>query len=234
MSQVEEKKKKKKYILIILGGLFLFFLLTILAIISIFFIGKKSVDFLRKSDKRIIKIFSSDHPEIEILEIDKKNKKIKIKNKKTGEIQILDISDMKEGKGMIEIAEKEKEGKIEIEIEGKKTETNYSKDKDLPEWLPKFKEFKILNQITTRTEKETSGVIEMESEKDIEEVAEIIEKKFMENDIKVFRTFSQVQEGKKSIMLQEFSKEKERSFFIILNEADSKTKIMINYSEKIK
>lgn len=244
MSQEEKKKSSKTLLYILLGCGVLSFLVVLAIVVFVFVIGKKVQSFGSSPEEVIVKMLTASNPEIEVVEVDKENQKITIKNKKTGEIMVIDFSDVKKGKiqwegkggkGKVEIIGKEGEGegKVEIQSEGEKTTLTYGKDTELPKWLPDFKDFEIANKVTSKTEEQISGNIELFTDKSIEDSAKILESRFKEKGFKINRTFTQTEGESKSIMLQGGTEDGNKSFFIIITEEGSRTKSLVNYTEKL-
>lgn len=242
MSEVEKKKSSKTLIYVLAGCGVLSFLAIVVVVIAFFFVGSKIKSFSSNPEEAIIKLIMANNPDVEVVEVDRENQKITIKNKKTGEIMVLNFSDVKKGKirwegkggkGSIEMSGGEEGGKIEIYDEGKKSTITYGSDSNIPKWLPEFKGFNVVNQVNSRGENENSGSIELETEKDMEIVIKEIENNFKGKGFKINRTFSQTGEGQKSSMLQGGSEDGKKTFFVIVSEENSKVKCLVNYNEKL-
>lgn len=240
MSQTEQKKSKT--LLYILGGCaILSFIFIALIIVGFFIFGKKIHPFLSNPSKAIAKVITESNPDVEIVSIDEQNKKITIKNKKTGEVITIDFSDAskgnivwkeKGGKGSFTISSDEEEGKIEFKEEGKETKIEYGKDKNLPKWLPELNGFEVKNVIRTESEGKKSGIIEIENQKNFEEAVDNLNKEFEKKGIILQKSFFQESEGKRQAMLQGKSKDNKYNAIIYVLEEDEKIKGTINYSEE--
>lgn len=236
----EKVKKNKTLIYVLLGCGILAIIVIVVAAFSFLYFGKKFIGSSKSPQEAIVKMMLERNPEVEVLEVDQDNNRIKIRNKKTGEIITIDYSQAKKGiiqwkekgkKGSVEIKGEEKEGKIEISSEEGKTTITYGGDENLPDWLPEFKSFKILNQVTSKSGNKSSGTIELESLKDIDETAKEIENLFKEKGFNLNQILTQKSGGAKTVMLQG-ELEKSKTFFAIVNQEKEKTKCIINYSEK--
>lgn len=243
MSEVEKKKSSKTLIYVLAGCGILSFIAILVIVFVFFFVGKKIKTFASNPEEAVVKILTASNPEIEVVEVDRDNQKITIKNKKTGEIMVINFSDVKKGrikwegkggKGSFEIKGGEEGGKIEIYDEGKKSTITYGLDSSTPAWLPEFKGFNVINQINSKGDKENAGSIELETERDMESVIQELENAFKGKGFKIQRTFSQTTEGQKSSMLQGGSEDGKKTFFVIISEENSKVKCLINYNEKLK
>lgn len=242
MSQEEKKKSSKALIYVLAGCGVLSFIAIVVVIFAFLFVGKKIKTFASNPEEAIVKIVAANNPDVEVVEIDRENQKITIKNNKTGEVMVLNFSDVKKGKirwegksdkGSIEMRGGEEGGKIEIYNEGNKSTITYGSDSNIPKWLPEFKGFNVVNQVNSRGESENAGTIELETEKDMETVIKEIENAFKGKGFKINRTFSQTGEGQKSSMLQGGSEDGKKTFFVIISEENSKVKCLINYNEKL-
>ncbi len=235
----EKVKKNKTLIYILLGCGILAILVIVIAAFSFLYFGKKLIG-SKSPQEAIVKMMLERNPEVEVLEIDQDNNKIKIRNKKTGEVITIDFSDAKKGiiqwkekgkKDSVKIKGEEKEGKIEITSEEGKTTITYGGDEKLPNWLPEFKNFEVLNKTKSQSGNKVYGAIELESAKDIDETAKEIENLFKEKGFKLNQIITQRSEDGKTVMLQgELGKGK--TFFAIVNQENKKTKCVINYSEE--
>ncbi len=241
---MNQEKKKSKTLLYLLGGCAALLFLIALSIILIFaFFGSKIKSIFSNPEEVITKAIISSNPHIEVVSIDKENKKITIKNKKTGETITIDFSEAIKGrikwKGKdegsekkIEISDKKGEGKLEISEGDKKTTITYGFEEDLPPWIPELKGFKILNKIKTTQEEQISGIIEFETQKSLEDSIEDLKNSFTEKGFELKTTISGEGEKGKFSMFQGSKDGEKYKIFINLNYEKGKTKGSISYSEK--
>lgn len=97
MSQTEQKKSKT--LLYVIGGCaILSFIFIVLILIGFFIFEKKIQSYFSKPSEAIAKIITQSNPDLEVVSIDEKSKKMVIKNKKTGEVMTIDFSDASKGR----------------------------------------------------------------------------------------------------------------------------------------
>lgn len=238
MSQAEQKKSKT--LLYVIGGCAVLSFVFIVLILVGFFFGKKIQTYFSNPSEAIVKIITQNNPDVEVVSIDQKSKKIVLKNKKTGEVMTIDFSDAAKGrivwkgkgeKGRFEISSDEKEEKIEISKEGEKTTITYGGD-EIPAWLSDLKGFKVKNNITSKTEDQISGTVEVETSINFDEASKILEDFFKGKGIVLMKTIFQQEENQKQAMLQGKSKDEKYNVLIYLMVEEDQTKGTISYTEK--
>lgn len=220
--------KPWKWVLLGLAGLAL--ILVMLIILAFFFVGKRVRSFVAHPEETIAKMVTSANPDTEVVEIDKKKKKITLRNKKTGETVTVDFSDIQQGKIQWK-GEGGKSGTLRFGDQGKVRMRN-DKDQNIPPWVPIYPKAKLKGTIINTSQGENQGALTYISFDNPKTIIAFMEKKLkdlgFETDTQTYTQNDQVMGG----VITGTAPDKERKVNIVISHEGDQSTIVVTYEVK--
>ncbi len=180
------------------------------------------------------------NPEIEEVEVDEDEGTITVRNKKSGEIYVADVDDLKEGrftltgedgKAVITAGAGDDEGSFKITAGGGALEIGGGNASDVPSWIPVMPGAEVEPLFTMTSDGVTRGSVKIVTDQDAKEVLEFYRKE-METAGFEIQTSSYSGGGDSVDMLNGQSEDPKRSLMVnVTSDSDGKVNAAVTYSE---
>jgi len=216
------------------GGLIL--LTVLIFVIGGVFLAKKAGNFAKEFEKNpamaAAKMIAAMDPEIEVVDSDDKKGTITLRNKKTGEVLTMDVNDVKEGR----IKFSTDKGKAEIRGDRGgltiKTDTGtatFGSGGEYPDWLPAYPGAKPKGVLSSRTEKESLGSWQFETDDEGAKVLSFFERELRSKGFKITSSGSwQAEGGSAGMVMAESGK---RSVMVTVAAGEGRTQVNVTVNE---
>ena len=222
-------KKSNMLLWIILGGVGGLLLIVFIGIVATgFFIAHKvkqsgfDADLIRSNPAMAVtKMMAATNPDIEVLSYDDKSGSIKVKDKKTGKIMVMNFEDAKNGNFTIK-EEGGKEGAVSISGGG---------GNKPPDWVPVYPGSKQQSNFSSITAEASNGTIAFSVEAPPKEIAEFYRDKLKAGGFAIAAEFSGGG-GANGSMLTAEDQASHRSIHVIIGGEGKNATVSVTFTEK--
>ncbi len=203
--------------------------------------GKDFVEDLEANpEMTIARGFVKMSPDFEEVEVDEEAGTITVRNKKSGEIFIADVDDLKEGrftltgedgKAVITAGAGDDEGSFKITAGGGALEIGGGNASDVPSWIPVMPGAEVEPLFAMSADGVSRGSVKIVTDKDAKDVLEFY-RKAMEKAGFEIQTSSYSGGGDSVDMLNGQSKDPKRSLMVnVTSDSEGKVNAAVTYSE---
>ncbi len=188
----------------------------------------------------VAKMLAATNPDIEVVSLDENLGVIRVREKKTGKIMIMNLADAKNGKitfedeagGKVEIQAQGEGDKASIEVKGPEGTMKIGAGAALPDWLPAYPGAEATGSFGMRAEEGNAGSYSFQTGDAVEKVAVFYEQTLRKAGFEVQRAMTQTQGSESMIILSADHADSQRTATITAAGKDKATTVSLIFGTK--